>query len=532
MSKRLFTLQDAAKEPARPLQLKVLWRRYIIALGLILSVLLVSHILAETELRRTSRDGSAISLSGQQSALLQRISHAAHDYAEYSGADHKAELKESLSQFETLHQQLTRISAHDAMLTGLYTDGSPSLNQLVLSLTANARLVLAAPEDADDALMQIETAANGMLAARLDDSVNAFETAARMRSVQLQKIQEFSLLIAFLTVIGEVLFIFWPAHRTISSAFAQLHERQKTTEATLTRLSNFAGLAADLFWETDTDGHIIYAEGRFLKQLKGGRDSLIGCRSLDIIQMDEEHLARLQQAHESTTAYTSAHALFTDPDGQTYNVEISGMPRYDASGVFAGYLGVVKDVTAVTKERQRALKLANTDPLTGLGNMRRLESKMPKIPTNASPEMPAYLMALDLDGFKAVNDTYGHGAGDEVLKFVATQMKSIIREDDLAVRSGGDEFLIVFRNVPCREVIEQLAWRLNQQLSAPLVLSIGRKARVSASIGVASAPFDGHDLKTLAHAADTALYAAKRGGRNRACFFEDLALHTQDALAS
>jgi diguanylate cyclase (GGDEF)-like protein len=248
--------------------------------------------------------------------------------------------------------------------------------------------------------------------------------------------------------------------------------------------------------------------------------------------MDEEHLARLQQAHESTTAYTSAHALFTDPDGQTYNVEISGMPRYDASGVFAGYLGVVKDVTAVTKERQRALKLANTDPLTGLGNMRRLESKMPEILADASPEMPAYLMALDLDGFKSVNDTYGHGAGDEVLKFVATQMKSILRADDLAVRSGGDEFLIVFRNAPCRELVEQLARRLNHQLSAPLVLSIGRKARVSASIGVANAPFDGRDLKTLAHAADTALYAAKRGGRNRACFFEDLALHTQDALAS
>lgn len=532
MSKRLFTLQDAAKEPARPLQLKVLWRRYIIALGLILSVLFISHVLAQTELNRSSRDGSAVSLSGQQSAMLQRISHAAHDYAEQPGAAQRAELNESIAQFEALHRHLIRISAHDTMLTGLYTDGSPSLNQLVLGLTSNARLLLVAPEEADGTLMQIEAAANGMLAARLDDTVNAFETAARTRAIQLRKIQDLSLLIAFLTVIGEVLFIFWPAHRTISSAFAQLHDRQKTTEAALSRLSNFAGLAADLFWETDTNGHIIYAEGKFLKQLKGGRDSLVGCQYLDIVQIDEAHFARMLKAHANSSAYASAHALFTDTDGQTYNIEISGMPRYDASGEFAGYLGVVNDVTAVTLERQKALKLANTDPLTGLANMRRFESKMPGIIADASAHAPAYLLALDLDGFKAVNDTYGHGAGDEVLKFVTTQMKSIIRENDLAVRSGGDEFLIVLKTVPNRNVVEQLARRLNRQLSAPLVLSIGRKVRVSASIGVACAPTDATELKALSHAADTALYAAKRAGRNRTCFFEDLTTHTQDALAS
>jgi diguanylate cyclase (GGDEF)-like protein/PAS domain S-box-containing protein len=532
MSKRLFTLQDAAKEPARPLQLKVLWRRYIIALGLILSVLFISHVLAQADLLRSTRDGSAISLSGQQSTLLQRISHAAHDYAEQPDDAHKAELQVTLSQFERLHERLKEISTRDKMLHDLYTDGTPSLDELIMHLTANTYLVLAAPMAAESSLAQIEAAANGLLATRLDNTVNAFETTARMRSDQLRRTQEFSLLIAFLTVIGEVLFIFWPAQKTIASAFAQLHDRQKTTEAALSRLSNFAGLAADLFWETDTNGHIIYAEGKFLKQLKGGRDSLIGCQYLDIVQIDKGHFARMRKAHANGDAYTSAHALFTDSDGQTYNIEISGMPRYDESGEFAGYLGVVNDVTAVTLERQKALKLANTDPLTGLANMRRFESKMPDIIAEARAEAPAYLLALDLDGFKAVNDTYGHGAGDEVLKFVTTQMKSIIREDDLAVRSGGDEFLIVLKTVPNRDVVEQLARRLNRQLSAPLVLSIGRKVRVSASIGAASAPFDATDLKTLTKAADTALYAAKRAGRNRTCFFEDLATHTQDAIAS
>jgi len=157
-----------------------------------------------------------------------------------------------------------------------------------------------------------------------------------------------------------------------------------------------------------------------------------------------------------------------------------------------------------------------------LSNKRAYEEAIPELVDKATPRKPLYMLALDLDGFKAVNDTYGHGAGDEVLKIVAARIKSIVRDGDMAIRAGGDEFLILCNAMPSYLAIMGMADRLNERLSAPYSLSNGKTVRVSASIGVACAPHDATEHVALCEAADQALYAAKRRGRNQTYFARDL----------
>ncbi|WP_321488559.1 diguanylate cyclase domain-containing protein [uncultured Hyphomonas sp.] len=532
MVSKAFRLQDAAARKPDAIQLHVLWRRYVVALGLILGFIFVSHVVSMAELRRATEDASSINLSGRQRMLLQRITHAAHDYSISPNDALRSDLEAHLALFESSHDTLNAISSEDNLLSTLYTQGSPSLNSMSSRMMENARKVLASPGTSAELVEALETDARGALANRLDGAVSAFEAAAEHRSTQLKNIEAVSLLVAALTVIGEILLIFWPAHKAITNAFSQLRAKQVTTEATLARLSNFAELASDLFWETDANGLIIYAEGKFLDRLRGGRSNIVGCQYTDIIQLDDENLTKILSAIESLGRYSGAHGTFTDTDGCTYNIEISGMPRYDTDGNVVGYLGTADDITANVQEKEQVIQMANSDPLTGLANMRRFEQELPGIIAHASPASPAYLLALDLDGFKAVNDTFGHGAGDELLKHVASQMDSMTREDDLLVRIGGDEFVIVCQNVSSPNAIECMAEDLNQALSTPLVLSTGHKVRVSASIGIACAPFDAKDKPSLRRAADTALYASKRNGRNQTRFFQNLTPDTLHAIAS
>ena len=223
---------------------------------------------------------------------------------------------------------------------------------------------------------------------------------------------------------------------------------------------------------------------------------------------------------------------FTDTDGQSYKLSLSGMPHYHEDGHIIGYLGTATDVTARMTQQEQTELMASTDPLTGLANVRKFRATLGNMVDTADSRQPVYVLALDLDGFKSVNDTYGHGAGDEVLKSVASRMKATLRESDWCARIGGDEFFVVCHTAPSRLAVEGLALRLNRKLAEPYGLSTGHRVRVSASIGIAAAPYDSTDLDKLLHLADTALYDAKNNGRNQFRFVEDIAPAPQDAKAS
>jgi len=161
---------------------------------------------------------------------------------------------------------------------------------------------------------------------------------------------------------------------------------------------------------------------------------------------------------------------------------------------------------------------ALTDTLTGLDNRRALDQVLTRLIARGTPFS---LMHVDLDFFKAVNDTLGHAAGDLVLQSVARILREVIREDDVVARVGGDEFVIVFIRVTDEARLGSVAARLIRQLEEPVPYG-DTEARISASIGIASSDlYDRPDPDRMQHDADKALYESKRQGRARFTFVRE-----------
>ncbi len=160
---------------------------------------------------------------------------------------------------------------------------------------------------------------------------------------------------------------------------------------------------------------------------------------------------------------------------------------------------------------------AASDVLTGLQNRRVLDQVLSRL---MSRNIPFALMNLDLDFFKAVNDTLGHAAGDHVLKEVARILIEETREEDTVARVGGDEFVLVFDRMTDRKKLEIIATRIIKQLEVPIEV-MGGPAHISGSIGlVCTSLYETPDAAQMMKAADVALYASKKAGRARFTFYD------------
>ncbi|WP_394791944.1 GGDEF domain-containing protein [Rhodoferax sp.] len=167
-------------------------------------------------------------------------------------------------------------------------------------------------------------------------------------------------------------------------------------------------------------------------------------------------------------------------------------------------------VTLVNERSQRRLqRLAQTDPLTGVGNRRWFMAQLPK-----QPAVGAAMVLIDLDHFKQTNDRFGHGMGDEVLMACAQYIQEMLREDDAFARYGGEEFVLYLPEVSASEAMVVVN-RLREGVAALVCEDDGVRVPVSASMGVAMVTAIDTSWQTVLHRADQALYAAKSAGRNR-----------------
>ena len=158
--------------------------------------------------------------------------------------------------------------------------------------------------------------------------------------------------------------------------------------------------------------------------------------------------------------------------------------------------------------------LALRDALTGLANRRLVDERMQSALAHGRRNKSSIaVMALDLDGFKAINDTWGHGVGDQVLKEVARRLTAEVREEDTVARLGGDEFMIGLWHVTGEDDASRVAAKAIKALGQPYDID-GHAIRVTASAGIALFPEVGTDAATLMESADKALFEAKRAGKN------------------
>ncbi len=190
----------------------------------------------------------------------------------------------------------------------------------------------------------------------------------------------------------------------------------------------------------------------------------------------------------------------------------------DADGLLTHFVMAFSDVTAIYEAQQQLHHLAHHDPLTGLPNRLLFDDRLKNaIEQGLRNNQRCLLLYFDLDGFKVINDTLGHVAGDELLRIVGMRLKAVLRASDTVARLGGDEFVILADNAN-PEYASHLAQKILEQLRLPITLS-GQILSVTASLGIAVFPDDGVDSQQLMRAADMAMYSAKAEGRNRYCFY-------------
>jgi diguanylate cyclase (GGDEF)-like protein len=188
-------------------------------------------------------------------------------------------------------------------------------------------------------------------------------------------------------------------------------------------------------------------------------------------------------------------------------------------GEIAKLIKAVNTLVQGPSAKDEVHQQAHTDPLTGLANRRALVAALDDVMKRGyRGKKEVSLMFLDLDGFKPINDTYGHEVGDEVLKTVAKRLGACVRDDDVICRLGGDEFVLMFPGLVDRDSIKQRADMVLQQINEPYWVGDAR-VTMGVSIGIAIAPQDGTDGEGILNASDEAMYVAKKQGKNQYAFY-------------
>jgi diguanylate cyclase (GGDEF)-like protein/PAS domain S-box-containing protein len=291
------------------------------------------------------------------------------------------------------------------------------------------------------------------------------------------------------------------------------------TEAALRTLH----LAASVFHHT-RDGVMITAlDGRILA-VNRAFTTITGYSENEVLGQNPRILKSGRQSPEFYKAmwesirmhgFWQGEAWNRRKDGTHFAEDITVTMVPDEHGQPSHYVAVLSDITTVSEKRRWLEQRSYFDTLTGLPNrvllMERLTSAVEESKSSGIEVAVAF---LDLDGFKEVNDRFGHAAGDNVLVQTAGRLATTLRKSDTLARFGGDEFVAVLPDLKDGLLLSVLMKRLLQACSVPLNLG-DVSVSVSASIGVALFPSDAASPEELLRAADAAMYIAKREGRNR-----------------
>ena len=184
------------------------------------------------------------------------------------------------------------------------------------------------------------------------------------------------------------------------------------------------------------------------------------------------------------------------------------------------YIGIFSDISQIKAHESELDRAAHYDPLTGVPNRRLLTDRLEQaIARTMRSESSLAVCYLDLDGFKGVNDQFGHATGDILLQGVAAGLKKVLRGEDTLARLGGDEFVLLLSDIGTPAECSLILERVLEAVAAPMDID-GHKVQVSASIGVSLYPHDHVDADTLLRHADQAMYLAKESGKNRFHLFD------------
>jgi len=202
-------------------------------------------------------------------------------------------------------------------------------------------------------------------------------------------------------------------------------------------------------------------------------------------------------------------------NGQTNWTLASKLPLHDDSGDVIGLVGITREINEIRQTEVALQHLATHDALTDLPNRFLMVDRLGQLLARAKRSGTAFaVLFMDIDGFKEVNDSYGHEVGDLLLRAVAGRLTKNVRQSDTVARIGGDEFVIILETVRKDRGADAVALKVERSVATPYLLQ-GHTLQVTVSIGISFYPDNGEDADTLLRAADSAMYLAKRKGGNR-----------------
>lgn len=270
----------------------------------------------------------------------------------------------------------------------------------------------------------------------------------------------------------------------------------------------------------DSERHVVAANDSFSNITGHPAEELLGAKPylLESGVQRQKNFHELEAAIDSGTRWRG-EIRSRRKDGAELPLMLTVAPTRDDAGAISRYVVTATDLSEIRRAEERLQYLAHHDPLTDLPNRLLLTERLSHALKRGKRRSERIaLLFIDLDRFKWVNDTLGHGAGDALLGEIAQRMKSCIREDDTVGRFGGDEFLVILDPVERAKDVAQVADKIIESIGAPMLLA-GQEVSVSGSIGISLFPDDGTTPDYLIRAADTAMYAAKEGGRDRYEFY-------------
>lgn len=272
---------------------------------------------------------------------------------------------------------------------------------------------------------------------------------------------------------------------------------------------------------TTPDGFIEYSNKQCLTMTGYNSDEIMGKKPKE--WKAEQTLNAVYDDIELTTSSGqrwTGELLNKHKNGTLYWAKSAIFPVKSNQGQILHIIGIQEDVTQKKLDQESIKHMVNHDPLTGLPSLRLGKDRLEQgILSAQRHKMIMALMFIDLDGFKTVNDEYGHTAGDAVLKEIGSRIVTELRLTDTIARIGGDEFMVVLTNVKDPQAIDRVATKILNKLQAPfyyqdITMSVG------ASIGIALCPLDGTTSEELLTKADQAMYSVKKSGKNNYAYYE------------
>lgn len=286
------------------------------------------------------------------------------------------------------------------------------------------------------------------------------------------------------------------------------------------QLDTLLNTIPDLIWLKDINGIYLFCNKAF-ERLYGVEESeIVGKSDYDFVDKDRADFFRTHDmiAINARSSVVNEEELIFKQDGYGGLFETIKTPFYNAKNEIVGVLGIARDISKRRENEEKIEKLEYFDALTQLPNRTLLRLRVEHDMSIAKRKNENFaVFFVDFDHFKHINDTLGHGVGDEVLIEISRRLKHFLRQEDTLSRQSGDEFVIVLPNTTA-DGAAHVAKKLLQMVQEPMRLH-EHELVITASVGIAIYPDDGHDIETLFKSADAAMYLAKQNGRNHYRFF-------------